>query len=196
MYPPPNSQPTNLLIKDTYMGGNPWYINTAAAAEFLYSALYQWSRLGSLAITTTSLPFFRDFLPTVSIGTYGSATSTYLTLTNAIRTYADGYMSLVEKYTPCGGGLAEQFSRSNGAPLSAVDLTWSCKQEIAPTATTLAPDLANAEFRRILPYGHRAPLRLRSRLLGRRQCKLPSLRLLRHFLQRPLRHRYKHPLPA
>ncbi|MCJ1243394.1 hypothetical protein MMC30_000591 [Trapelia coarctata] len=111
--------------EDTYMGGNPWYINTAAAAELLYSALYQWSRLGSLTITPVSFSFFRDFAPTVTIGTYASSTSTYSTLTNAIRAYADGYMSLIERYTPCGGGLAEQFSRSNGAPLSAVDLTWS-----------------------------------------------------------------------
>lgn len=29
------------------------------------------------------------------------------------------------KYTPSNGGLAEQFSKNNGAPLSAVDLTWS-----------------------------------------------------------------------
>jgi len=117
------------------MGGNPWYINTAATAELLYSALYQWSRFGSLTITPVSLSFFRDFLPGATTGSYASSTSTYSSLTNAIRTYADGYMNLIEKYTPCGGGLAEQFSRSNGVPLSAVDLTWSCK----PTNLRLIP---------------------------------------------------------
>lgn len=30
-----------------------------------------------------------------------------------------------QKYIPSDGSLAEQFSRSNGSPLSAVDLTWS-----------------------------------------------------------------------
>lgn len=34
-------------------------------------------------------------------------------------------MNVVATYTPSGGGLAEQYSRSTGAPLSAVDLTWS-----------------------------------------------------------------------
>lgn len=34
-------------------------------------------------------------------------------------------MSIVEKYTPTNGSLAEQFSRSDGTPLSAGDLTWS-----------------------------------------------------------------------
>ena len=43
----------------------------------------------------------------------------------AILSYADGYLSLIQKYTPSSGALAEQFSRSNGSPLSAVDLTWS-----------------------------------------------------------------------
>ena len=148
------------------MGGNPWYINTAAAAELLYSALYQWSRLGSLTITSTSLPFFRDFLPAATTGTYVTSSSTYTTLTNAIRTYADGYMSLIEKYTPCGGGLTEQFSRSDGTPLSAVDLTWSCKH------TSTLPTLYRIHYsplsRRVLPHRHRPPLGQRPRLLGRR----------------------------
>ncbi|MCJ1412272.1 hypothetical protein MMC19_006365 [Ptychographa xylographoides] len=111
--------------EDTYQGGNPWYINTAAAAEILYDALYQWNRIGTLSVTTTSLAFFRDFMPSVATGTYASSSSTYSTLTTAIKNYADGYMSVIEKYTPSGGALAEQYSRSNGVPLSAIDLTWS-----------------------------------------------------------------------
>jgi glucoamylase len=113
--------------EDSYMGGNPWYINTAAAAEQLYDALYQWNRIGSLTVTSTSLAFFQDFSPSVATGTYSSSSATYTTLTSAIRTYADGYLSVIEKYTPSNGSLSEQFSRSNGAPLSAPDLTWSCK---------------------------------------------------------------------
>ncbi|MCJ1475364.1 hypothetical protein MMC13_004026 [Lambiella insularis] len=111
--------------EDIFMGGNPWYLTTAAAAELLYDALYQWNKIGSLTVTSTSLSFFKDFMSTVATGTYASSSSTYSTLTTAIRTYADGYMSVIEKYTPSGGALAEEFSRSNGAPLSAIDLTWS-----------------------------------------------------------------------
>ena len=114
--------------EDSYQGGNPWYINTAAAAELLYDALYQWQHQGSLTVTSTSIAFFRDFSSSVTTGTYTSSSSTYSTLVTAIRTYADGYMSLIETFTPSGGALAEQYSRSNGAPLSAVDLTWSCMQ--------------------------------------------------------------------
>lgn len=111
--------------EDNYLGGNSWYLTTLAAAEQLYDALYQWDKIGSITVTVTSLAFFKDFSSSVTAGTYASSSSTYTTLTTAIKTYADGYMSIVEKYTPSGGGLAEQFSRSNGGPLSATDLTWS-----------------------------------------------------------------------
>ena len=42
-----------------------------------------------------------------------------------IKTYADGFVAIVAKYTPANGGLSEQFTKDTGAPLSAVDLTWS-----------------------------------------------------------------------
>lgn len=61
----------------------------------------------------------------MAIGTYASSSPTFTTLTTAIKTYADGYVGIIETYTPSNGSLAEQFSRSNGSPLSAVDLTWS-----------------------------------------------------------------------
>lgn len=103
------------------------YINTLAAAELLYDALYQWNKIGSITIDSTSLAFFQDFSSSVTAGTYSSSSSTYSALTTAIKNYADGYMSIVEKYTPTGGALGEQFDRDTGSPLSAVDLTWSCK---------------------------------------------------------------------
>lgn len=64
-------------------------------------------------------------MPSVAIGTYAASSSTYATLTTAVKTYADGYVGVVEAYTPSNGSLAEQFSRTNGSPLSAFDLTWS-----------------------------------------------------------------------
>ncbi|KAJ7851645.1 glucoamylase [Mycena olivaceomarginata] len=110
---------------DSYMGGNPWYLATAAVAEQLYDALIVWKAQGSLSVTSVSLAFFQQFLPSVTAGTYASSTSTYTTLTAAVKTFADGFIAVHAKYTPSGGGLAEQYSRSNGVPVSAVDLTWS-----------------------------------------------------------------------
>lgn len=111
--------------EDSYQGGNPWYLNTLAAAEVLYDALYTWNKQGSITVTSVSLSFFKDFLSSVTAGTYASSTSTYSTLYNAISTYADGYMNVVATYAQSNGSLSEQFSKSNGQPLSAYDLTWS-----------------------------------------------------------------------
>ncbi|KAJ9270738.1 CAZyme family GH15 and CBM20 [Paecilomyces variotii] len=111
--------------EDTYQGGNPWYLCTFAAAELLYDALYQWNRAGELTITDVSLAFFQDIYSGAAVGTYQSSSTTYSDIVNAVKTYADGYMDIAQKYTPSSGALAEQFSRSDGTPLSADDLTWS-----------------------------------------------------------------------
>lgn len=111
---------TSTLISPSFR-----YLANLAAAEQLYDALYQWNKLSSLSVTSTSLAFFRDFSSIIAPGTYASSTSTYTTLTTAIKAYADGYMSILQQHTPSNGSLAEQFSRTDGTPLSANDLTWS-----------------------------------------------------------------------
>ncbi|THH20579.1 hypothetical protein EW146_g793 [Bondarzewia mesenterica] len=116
---------TGRYPEDSYQGGNPWYLTTLAVAEQLYDALTTWDQLGSLNVTSASLAFFQQFSSGVTAGTYGSSTSTYTTLTSAVKTFADGFVAEVAKYTPLNGGLAEQYSKSSGSPVSAVDLTWS-----------------------------------------------------------------------
>lgn len=61
----------------------------------------------------------------MTAGTYDSTSTTYTTLTAAIKDFADGFVSIVAQYTPSAGGLSEQYSKDDGSPLSAVDLTWS-----------------------------------------------------------------------
>lgn len=111
--------------EDSYEGGNPWFLITEAAAELLYDALYQWKRIGSLTVSSVSLPFFKDFDSSITAGTYASSTSQYTTLTTAIRTYADGFLNIVATHAETNGSLSEQYSRNNGIQLSAYDLTWS-----------------------------------------------------------------------
>ncbi|OKL59128.1 Glucoamylase [Talaromyces atroroseus] len=111
--------------EDVYQGGNPWYLATTAAAEQLYDAIYQWKKIGSIDITSTSLAFFQAIYPSAATGTYSSDSTTFTDIVSAVQTYADGYMSIVEEYTPSDGTLTEQFQRDNGAPLSASALTWS-----------------------------------------------------------------------
>ncbi|KAI0769925.1 glucoamylase [Fomes fomentarius] len=111
--------------EDSYFNGNPWYLSTSAVAEQLYDSLIVWNKQGSLDVTSTSLAFFRQFSSSVATGTYTSDSSTFTTLTSAIKNFADGFLLVNAKYTPSDGGLAEQYDRNNGTPLSAVDLTWS-----------------------------------------------------------------------
>ncbi|KAK7711543.1 glycoside hydrolase 15 protein [Botryosphaeria dothidea] len=111
--------------EDSYYNGNPWYLATLAAAEQLYDALYTWTREGEITITSVSLPFFQDIYSSAATGTYASGSDTFTALLNAVKTYADGYIAKVQEYTPSSGALAEQYSRNDGTPLSASDLTWS-----------------------------------------------------------------------
>ena len=101
------------------------HLTTHAAAEQLYDALYQWKTQESLSITQTSLPFFQDLVSSAAIGNYSSSSSTYSSITSAVKGYADGFVSIVQQYTSSNGSLAEQFTRDNGTPASAGDLTWS-----------------------------------------------------------------------
>ena len=111
--------------EDVYYNGNPWYISTAAVAEQIYDALYQWNKIGSITVTSVSLAFFQDFQSSITTGTYKSGSSTYNSLSSAIKTYADGFMTIFQQYTPTNGSISEQFDRNTGAQLSAYDLTWS-----------------------------------------------------------------------
>lgn len=111
--------------EDIYYNGNPWYLNTLAVAEQLYDAIYVWKKQGSITVTSTSLAFFKDLSSSVTAGTYSSSSTTYTTLLNAASAYADGFVAVVQKYAASNGSLSEQFSKSNGTPLSARDLTWS-----------------------------------------------------------------------
>ena len=76
-------------------------------------------------VTTVSQPFFAQFDPSIVTGTYAASSPTFVSLTTAIRAYADGFVAINAKFTPPNGGLAEQYSKNDGTPVSAVDLTWS-----------------------------------------------------------------------
>ncbi|TFY52909.1 hypothetical protein EVG20_g10351 [Dentipellis fragilis] len=116
---------TGRYPEDSYQGGNPWYLATFAVAEQLYDALLTWDAVGSLNVTSTSLALFKQLDASAAVGTYAKGSAEYTTLTGAAKAFADGFIAVNAKYTPSGGGLAEQYSRSNGQPVSAVDLTWS-----------------------------------------------------------------------
>ncbi|EED14459.1 glucoamylase precursor, putative [Talaromyces stipitatus ATCC 10500] len=111
--------------EDSYMGGNPWWLCTFAAAEILYDALYQWNKTGTITIDSTSLDFFKGVYSSAAIGNYSSSSTAYSSIISAVKTYADGYLSIAQNYAPSNLTLSEQFDKSTGASISAANLTWS-----------------------------------------------------------------------
>ncbi|KAK0195794.1 glucoamylase [Armillaria mellea] len=100
--------------EDKYMGGNPWYTATFAVSEQLYDALNVWKMQSSLSITPLSLPFFRRFSDNAEVGTYSASSTSYISITNDIRNYAEGFISVAAKATPSDGVLTEEYSRLSG----------------------------------------------------------------------------------
>lgn len=114
--------------EDVYYGGNPWYLITTGAAEYLYDAVAQWTTQASLTIDDTSLAFFQDVYPAARTKTYSvkDKCPEFPRILKAVTAYADSFVSVVETYTPANGSLSEQFNRTApGNPMSAYDLTWS-----------------------------------------------------------------------
>lgn len=81
-----------------------------------------------MSVTKTSLPFFvrLGLGKVVNAGnTYTRKDKTYTQILIAVRTYADGFVSVNARHVPSDGALSEQYDRVTGIPLSAPDLTWS-----------------------------------------------------------------------
>ncbi|VBB76995.1 Putative Glycoside Hydrolase Family 15 [Podospora comata] len=112
--------------EDIYYNGNPWYLITLGSAEYLYAAIASWEKSGGITITPTSLPFFKDLYPLARVGTFGKLHPAYYLIKGLVKTYADSFVAVSQKYTPKDGMMAEQFLKVEPfTPISARNLTWS-----------------------------------------------------------------------
>jgi glucoamylase len=114
--PPQRGPALGRYAKDTYYGGNPWYLATLAAAEFHF-------KLAIALLSGTEMPAtsenerFRRRLPDGAQESLGFAA--------AALERGDTFMQAVQAYTPAGGDLSEQFDRTTGVQTSAKHLAWS-----------------------------------------------------------------------
>lgn len=141
---------TGRYKEDVYFNGNPWYLTTLAVAEQLYDAIQQWSTLKTITIDDTTLTFWQSVYPSAQTGSYNAGNDDFTKLTDAIIAYADGFVETALKYTPQGGALAEQYSRDNGNPLSARDLTWSYASFVTMRGARLA---ATSNYTQVPSWG-------------------------------------------
>jgi glucoamylase len=100
IYPINNGIPTGKPLavgrypEDTYFGGNPWYLCTLAVAEFLYDAVAQFKKAGSITIDEIDLAFFKDIYPDAATGTYEGGK--FRDVLDSMTKYADGFVSVVQ----------------------------------------------------------------------------------------------------
>lgn len=109
-------------------GGNPWYLATAALAQYMWTASAEYSQLGSVTVTNTSKPFFDYFAPEagVSVGqSYSSSEAQFQSVVNSLNGWGDAFIRTVKYYAPTSGHLAEEYHRNTGVPQGCPDLTWS-----------------------------------------------------------------------
>ena len=113
--------------EDVYQGGNPWYLATFAATEILYAAAAQWRAQGRVNIDDTSYPFFALLYPAVEKRNYTACDtgSKFAAIVDAVMGYADDFLVKAFKHIPSAGDLSEQYSRTDGSQISALNLTWS-----------------------------------------------------------------------
>lgn len=150
---------TGRYAEDVYYDGNPWYLTTLAVAEQLYLAVQQWSTVKSITITQTSLPFWKTVYPGAKIGKYSHSSREYNKLLDGVLDWADGFVSVVHKYTPKSSSMSEQFSRENGTAVSARDLTWSYAAYIT---TAAARRSATSNYPQVASWGAPSPKSLPS----------------------------------
>ncbi|KAK6434864.1 hypothetical protein LTR95_008952 [Oleoguttula sp. CCFEE 5521] len=109
-------------------GGNPWYLATAAMAQFMYSASSSYTAEKTLSVTSTSKPFFDYYAPNAKViagQTYNKNSKAFKEIVSALNGWGDAYMQTIRYYTPANGHLSEEMDRTSGVPVGAADLTWS-----------------------------------------------------------------------
>ncbi|KAJ9474248.1 Glucoamylase, intracellular sporulation-specific [Pseudozyma hubeiensis] len=117
--------PSDVYNGDGTSQGNPWYICTLAAAEVLNTAISVAGTRGNLAVSSISLPFYKQFSNSASTGTFASGSSQYNALTSGMKAMANGFVDIVNQHAWGNGSLNEEFNRDNGFNQGARDLTWS-----------------------------------------------------------------------
>jgi glucoamylase len=126
---------------DDYYGGNAFFFLTAAFAEHDFrvsSRLMQQG--GALLADKNRLPTLRHvLLADVEEGTKFALPSKELA--DAFAREGEAFLQTILEVIPPDGSMSEQFSKENGSPVSAKDLSWSY-------ASVLTAVLAREEWRR------------------------------------------------
>ncbi|MGZ3723418.1 MAG: glycoside hydrolase family 15 protein, partial [Bdellovibrionales bacterium] len=108
---------------------NPWFLATNAFAELYYRAAGQFTKNGTIAITTLNKPFFQALRGlngvTLNAGqVFDRGSSTFDLIVKSLVDDGDRFIARV-RFHANGVHLSEQFDRETGHITGAYDLTWS-----------------------------------------------------------------------
>ncbi len=107
--------------------GNPWYLTTAAVAEYLYKVSAAYKAKGVIPVTQRSLSFFRDVLSLSQVypgAVYTTDDPMYAAIQSQLKAVGDSYLRRV-KFHSRSGRVPEEYTRDEGKERGAKDLTWS-----------------------------------------------------------------------
>jgi glucoamylase len=115
--------------EDSYFGGNPWPLLTAAFAQLDYMAAKDFLDRGAIAIEDADLAFFRALDPEAKGLRAGLAVRRgdplFDELIAAFKVQGDSFLAEVRAHANPDGSLSEQIDKNNGMMMSAKDLTWN-----------------------------------------------------------------------
>ena len=112
---------------DSSQAGNPWYLTTLAFAELYYRCAEEWLAQDFISVT----PVNKEFLKTLTKKNLkeGEIISKkdprFGELTSAIQELGDSYIRRVQYHEGPGPHFTEEYSRIDGSPQGAKDLSWS-----------------------------------------------------------------------
>lgn len=118
--------------EDVYNGigtseGNPWFISTSTASEFIYQFIYNLQiQKSNLVIDDTNRQFFQPLINvTGNEYTLEYNSSDFNSLITKLVEYADSFLDVVRTHTDSQGRMSEQFNKNTGFMQGAKELTWS-----------------------------------------------------------------------
>jgi glucoamylase len=115
--------------EDSYFGGNPWALLTAAFAQLDYMAARDFLVQGAIPIDDADLAFFRELA--LNAGALGAGISVkrgeplFDEIIAGFKTQGDSYLAEVRAHANPDGSLSEQIDKDTGVMMSAKDLTWN-----------------------------------------------------------------------
>lgn len=112
--------------EDTYYGGNPWVLTTAAFAELNYRIAREINTAGKLRVTALNAPFFKDIGFDAETGdVIQKGSPRFRELLKKLKDEGDSYLKRIRVHGYASGSLSEQIDKTTGHMMSASDLTWN-----------------------------------------------------------------------